>query len=63
MQQLALFVFNCCSYHPELGGDQVGVLDGSVEGQDAVGAPAEQHGLKRRVGVKLESEREAEQEG
>lgn len=42
-------------YHPELGWDQVGVLHGGVEGQDAVRTPAEQHGFKRSVGVELQS--------
>lgn len=41
-------------YHPELGGDQVGVLHSGVEGQDAIGAPAQQHGLQRSVGVELQ---------
>lgn len=39
------------SHHPELGRDQVGVLHSSVESQDTIGAPAEQHSLKRSVGV------------
>lgn len=43
-------------HHPELWGDQVGVLHGSVKGQDAVGPPAEQHGLQRGVGIELQRE-------
>lgn len=43
-------------YHPELGWDQVGVLHGGVEGQNAVRAPAEQHGFKRSVGIELQSQ-------
>lgn len=46
-------------YHPELGGDQVGVLHGGVEGQNAIGTPTEQHGFKRSVGVELQSEGKA----
>lgn len=42
-------------YHPELGWDQVGVLHSGIESQNAVGAPAEQHGFKRSVGVELQS--------
>lgn len=42
-----------CRYHSELGRDQVGILHSGVESQDTIGAPAEQHGLKRSVGVEL----------
>lgn len=43
-----------CSYHPDLRGDQGGVLYSSIEGQDAIGEPAEQHSLKRSAGVELQ---------
>lgn len=42
------------SYHPELRGDQGGVLHSSIVGQDAVREPAEQHSLKWSAGVELQ---------
>lgn len=42
-----------CSYHPNLRGDQGGVLYSSIESQEAIGEPAEQHSLKRSAGVEL----------
>lgn len=46
-----------CPYHSELRGDQVGILHSGVESQDTVGAPAEQHSLKRSVGVELQRDK------
>lgn len=45
-----------CPYHPELGGDQVGIFHSSVKSQKAIGAPAEQHSFKRSVGIELQRE-------
>lgn len=42
------------AYHSEFRGDQVGVLHSGVESQNAIGAPAKQHSLKRSVGVELQ---------
>ena len=47
-------------YHPELRGDQVCIFHSSVESQDTIGAPAEQHGLKRSVGVELQRGKDSE---
>lgn len=59
-------VCTCCPYHPEFGGDQVGILHSGVESQDAIWTPAEQQSLKRSVGVELQrgnnKDREEEQD-
>ena len=65
MEGFCVHVCAGCPYHPELGGDQGGVLHSGVESQEAIGAPAEQHSLKRSVGVKLQrgkEERERERQ-
>lgn len=54
LKSICVHVLISCPYHPELRGDQVGVLHSGVESQDAIGAPAEQHSLKRSVGVELQ---------
>lgn len=40
-------------YHPELRGDQGGILHSCIVRQDAVGKPAEEQNLNRSAGVEL----------
>lgn len=57
LEGICVHVCTGCPYHSELRGDQVGILHSGVESQDTVGAPAEQHSLKRSVGVELQRDK------
>lgn len=62
---VALFCVHVCAdcpYHSELGGDKSGVLHSGVESQEAIWEPAEQHRLKRSVGVELQRVKREEKE-